>query len=272
MTGRLEGKISLITGAGSGIGLACARRFVREGARVLGTDISDSGRAEVEGCGASFLLHDVAREADWVRLVADLRASHGRLDILVNNAGITFAQPIEDVELDSWNRLLAINLTGTMLGCKHAVRAMRENPGGPSGSIVNMSSMSGFIGLSQAPAYTASKGAVRLLTKSVAVRCATEYRGIRCNSVHPGAIDTPIHERRLSNAPDRDAALAMMDAMQPIGRMGTADEIAACVAFLASDDASLVTGTELVADGGWLADGGASRLPPTREISGADGQ
>ncbi len=120
--------------------------------------------------------------------------------------------------------------------------------------------------MAQTPAYNATKGGVRLLTKSVAVRCASEYRGIRCNSLHPGAIDTPIHERRLSSAPDRQAARGAMDALQPVGRMGTAQEMAACVAFLASDDASFVTGTELVADGGWLADGGSTRLPPTAAV------
>jgi 3(or 17)beta-hydroxysteroid dehydrogenase len=187
----------------------------------------------------------------------------GRLDILVNNAGITGAQPIEEVDLEHWNTMLAINLTGTMLGCRHGILAMRNNPDGPSGSIINISSMAGFIGMAQSPAYNASKGGIRLLTKSVAVRCASEFRGIRCNSLHPGAIDTPIHERRLSSAPDREAARNAMDALQPMGRMGTADEMAACVAFSARDDASFVTGTELVADGGWLADGGSTRLPPT---------
>ena len=266
MTGRLAGKVALITGAGSGIGLACAQLFVREGAEVLGTDVSDAGRPEVERCNASFELQDVSVEQDWLRIIAELRDRAGRLDIVVNNAGITFGQPIEEIDLEDWNRLIGVNATGTMLSCKHGVLTMRDNPGGPSGSIVNISSMAGFIGLAQAPAYTASKGAVRLLTKSVAVRCATEYQAIRCNSVHPGAIDTPIHERRLAAAADRSVAMAMMESIQPIGRMGLAEEVAACVAFLACDDASLVTGTELVADGGWLADGGATRLPPTSEL------
>lgn len=260
---RLAGRVAIVTGGGSGIGAACVARFADEGAAVVSTDIADQ-----PDCGAAMVLrHDVAEEGDWIRVVAEVLSQFGRLDILVNNAGITAAQPIEDVELADWQRMIAVNLTGTMLGCKHAVRAMRDNPGGPSGSIVNVSSMAGFIGLAQGPAYNATKGGVRLLTKSVAVWCASTYGAIRCNSLHPGAIDTPIHERRLAHAADRGAARSAMDALQPLGRMGTADEMAACAAFLASDDASFVTGTELVADGGWLADGGSTRLPPTAVAS-----
>ena len=259
---RLKGRVAIITGGASGIGAACVDRLAGEGADVVSTDLSP----QADGAAMLSLPHDVSREEDWIRVIDTVLKQCGRLDILINNAGITAAQPIEDVTLDAWNAMIAINLTGTMLGCKYGVRAMRDNPGGASGSIVNMSSMAGYIGMPQSPAYNATKGAVRLLTKSVAVHCATEYRGIRCNSLHPGAIDTPIHEARLSNAPDRDVARAAMDGLQPMNRMGTAAEMAACVAFLASDDASFVTGTELVADGGWLADGGSSRLPPTREM------
>ncbi|MGF7154824.1 SDR family NAD(P)-dependent oxidoreductase [Novosphingobium gossypii] len=259
--GRLEGRVAVVTGGAQGIGSACVARLAAEGALVVSTDIA----AQPEGAyGAALcMIHDVRDEAQWIDAMSETVARFGRLDILVNNAGITGAQPIEEVTLDHWNTMLAINLTGTMLGCKHGVLAMRGNPGGPCGSIVNISSMAGFIGMAQTPAYNATKGGIRLLTKSVAVRCAGEYGAIRCNSLHPGAIDTPIHERRLSSAPDRQAARAAMDGLQPLGRMGTADEMAACVAFLASDDASFVTGTELVADGGWLADGGSTRLPPT---------
>lgn len=259
--GRLEGRVAIVTGGAQGIGSACVERLTAEGARVVSTDIAEQA-AGAHGA-ALCLIHDVRDEAQWTSVVAATLAQFGRLDIMVNNAGITSAQPIEEVTLDHWNMMLGINLTGTMLGCKHAVLAMRDNPGGPSGSIINISSMAGFIGMAQTPAYNATKGGIRILTKSVAVRCASEYGGIRCNSLHPGAIDTPIHERRLSSAPDRQAARAAMDALQPVGRMGTAEEMAACVAFLASDDASFVTGTELVADGGWLADGGSTRLPPT---------
>jgi NAD(P)-dependent dehydrogenase (short-subunit alcohol dehydrogenase family) len=264
MAGRLAGKVALITGGGSGIGAACVSRFATEGAIVVSTDIEP--RSD-QPCDLS-LLHDVADERHWIDAIAETVMRFGRFDILVNNAGITGPGAIEDIELEFWHRVLAINLTGTMLGCKHGVRAMRDNPGGPSGAIVNMSSMAGLIGMAQAPAYNASKGGVRLLTKSVAVQCASRYRTIRCNSLHPGAIDTPIHEPRLSGVTDRDAAVAAMHGLQPIGRMGSAEEVAAAALFLASDDARFVTGTELVVDGGWLADGGSTRLPPallTRE-------
>ncbi|WP_043977331.1 SDR family NAD(P)-dependent oxidoreductase [Novosphingobium sp. P6W] len=261
--GRLEGRVGIVTGGSSGIGAACVRRLADEGASVVLTDVTLT--SETHGAAMS-LPHDVRDEALWEHVVTTTLERFGRLDFLVNNAGITSTQPIEEVTLDVWENILAINLTGTMLGCKHAVRAMRGNPGGASGSIVNISSMAGFVGLAQSAGYNATKGGVRLLTKSVAVRCASEYRSIRCNSLHPGAIDTPIHERRLSSAPDREVARAAMDALQPVGRMGTAEEMAACVAFLVSDDASFVTGTELIADGGWLADGGTTRLPPTRTM------
>ncbi|WP_082456299.1 SDR family NAD(P)-dependent oxidoreductase [Novosphingobium sp. Leaf2] len=258
---RLQGRVAIVTGGASGIGSATVQRLAQEGAQVVSTDLA-AQRHGASGA-ALCLVHDVRDEAQWITVVEATLQRFGRLDILVNNAGITGAQPIEEVTLEHWNTMLAVNLTGTMLGCKHGVLAMRDNPGGPSGSIINISSMAGFIGMAQTPAYNATKGGVRLLTKSVAVRCASAYRGIRCNSLHPGAIDTPIHERRLSASPDREAARSAMDALQPVGRMGTADEMAACIAFLASDDASFVTGTELVADGGWLADGGSTRLPPT---------
>jgi NAD(P)-dependent dehydrogenase (short-subunit alcohol dehydrogenase family) len=255
----LRDSVALVTGGGSGIGAACVVRLAEEGALVVSTDIT----AQPDGAnGAALCLrHDVAEEADWERVIAAVLRRFGRLDILVNNAGITGPGPIEDLSLAFWNRMIAINLTGTMLGCKHGVRAMRDNPGGPSGSIVNMSSMAGLIGMAQGPSYSATKGGVRLLSKSVAVHCASAYGRIRCNSVHPGAIDTPIHEARLASVPDRTAARDAMDRLQPMGRMGTAQEIAASVAFLASDDAAFITGTELVVDGGWLADGGSTRLP-----------
>jgi 3(or 17)beta-hydroxysteroid dehydrogenase len=257
--GRLSGKVAFVTGGASGIGAACVARFAEESAEVVSTDIADPPAGHP---AALTLIHDVSDEGGWEAAIAETLARFGRLDILVNNAGITGPMPIEDLSLDFWHRMIAINLTGTMLGCKHGVRAMRDNPGGPSGSIVNMSSMAGLIGVAQGPSYNATKGGVRLLTKSVAVHCAATYRNIRCNSLHPGAIDTPIHDARLSASADPAAARAAMDGLQPMGRMGTAEEVAACAAFLASDDARFVTGTEIVVDGGWLADGGSTRLPP----------
>lgn len=266
MTGRLQGKVAIVTGGASGIGAACCRRFAQEGATVVVTDVQqDLGRsvaAEVQGW---FVRQDVTQESEWEELMAAIHARHGRLDVLVNNAGVTCRGSIEDIELGTWNRALSTNTTSVMLGCKHAIGLMKNNPGGPKGSIINLSSTAGFIGMPDSVAYTASKGAVRLLTKSVAVHCAQRYRAIRCNSLHPGAIDTPIHASRLSQVADRAAALARLDAMQPMGRMGTPTEMANCALFLASDEASFVTGAELIADGGWLAEGGVNQLPSTSQ-------
>ncbi|MNR16360.1 Cyclopentanol dehydrogenase [compost metagenome] len=164
--------------------------------------------------------------------------------------------------------MLAVNLTSVMLGCKHAIRLMKANPGGACGSIINLSSIAAYLGMPDAAAYTASKGAVRLLSKSVAVHCAQQYGTIRCNSLHPGAIDTPIHSGRLSRARNPQAARDSLNHLQPVGRMGTAAEMANCALFLASDESSFVTGSELVADGGWLAEGGIRNLPG-RENFGA---
>lgn len=257
MSGRLNGKVALITGGASGIGADCARAFTREGARVLLTDVQDEkGRAVAAEVGGEYRHHDVSDEAAWVAAVDAVVDQHGRLDIVINNAGVFIGQTIEDTELEVWNKVLSINLTGVMLGCKHGVRAMKANPGGPAGAIVNISSITGFIGLASAAAYTASKGGVRLLTKSVAVHCARQYQTIRCNSLHPGAIDTPMNQAAFDATGDPEGTRAFFSSVQPIGRMASSAEMAACALFLASDEASFVTGTELVADGGWLAASG----------------
>ena len=255
----------MVTGGASGIGEACVRAFVDQGAQVLISDIDRPGGASLaEQLGCVFQPHDVTSESDWQAAIAGALSRYGRLDVLVNNAGMVFRQCIEDIELEDWNRVMGVNLTGVMLGCKHAVRAMKNNPGGPAGSIINISSIAGFLGLPDAAAYNASKGAVRHLSKSVAVHCAERYGSIRCNSLHPGTINTPILQSRLAGSDDAAAAVSALNGMQPIGRMGTPEEIANCVVFLASDLASFVTGTELVADGGWLAEGGILRLPKAR--------
>lgn len=257
MSGRLAGKVALVTGAASGIGADCARTFVREGAAVMLTDVQeDLGRAVAAEVGGDFLSHDVSDEAQWITVIEQVLARHGRLDVVINNAGVFIGQTIEDTDLEVWNKVLGVNLTGVMLGCKHGVRAMKANPGGPKGSIVNVSSITGFIGLASAAAYTASKGGVRLLTKSVAVHCARTYKTIRCNSLHPGAIDTPMNQAAFDASGDPEGTRAFFSSVQPIGRMASSQEMADCALFLASDEASFVTGTELVADGGWLAAAG----------------
>jgi NAD(P)-dependent dehydrogenase (short-subunit alcohol dehydrogenase family) len=257
MSGRLAGKVALVTGGASGIGAACVRQFAAEGAKLVVTDIQDDKGRDVAGeVGGLYLHHDVSDELQWIAAVDRAVAEYGRLDVVVNNAGVFMPGTIEDGDLAIWNKVLAVNLTGTMLGCKHAIRAMKANPGGPKGSIVNVSSITGYIGLASAAAYTSSKGGVRLLTKSVAVYCARNYKTIRCNSLHPGTIDTPMNQAAFDASGDPEGMRAFFDTMQPVGRMATADEMASCALFLASDEASFVTGAELLADGGWLAAGG----------------
>jgi len=254
---RFEGKIAIVTGAAGGVGEAAATRLAAEGASVYMVDVQrDLGMTVAQRIGAEFRHHDITDEAGWASLVEEVIAKHGRLDVLVNNAAILVHQDVEHIELADWNRVMNVNVTGTMLGCVAALRRMKANPGGPSGSIVNVSSVAGFIAAPGSAAYTASKGAVRSFTKAVAVHCARTYHAIRCNSVHPGAVDTPIHAARLAAAVDVAAAKADMASFQPMGRMATSEEVAAGILFLASDDAAFITGTELVVDGGWLAAGG----------------
>lgn len=257
MVDRLRGKVAVVTGGASGIGASTACIFAREGAKVVVTDVQDDkGSAVAKEVDGVFLHHDTSDETQWASVVAETRKQFGRLDVLMNNAGIFIPQTIEDSTLEVWNKVLAVNLTGVMLGCKHAIGAMKENPGGPKGSIVNVSSITGFIGLASGAAYTASKGGVRMLTKSVAVHCARQYKNIRCNSLHPGAIDTPMNQTAFEASGDPEGMRAFFSSVQPIGRMATSDEMGQCALFLASDESSFVTGTELVADGGWLAASG----------------
>lgn len=255
MSGRLAGKVALITGGASGIGAASARVFAAEGAKVVVTDVQD-GEAVARETGGLFIRHDVSSEDEWVAAIGETTRRFGRLDVLMNNAGVFAPAPIEEVTLDVWNRVLSVNLTGVMLGCKHGIAAMKDNPGGPAGSIINVSSIAGYIGLASSAAYTASKGGVRLLTKSVAVHCARAYRTIRCNSLHPGTIDTPMNQAAFDASGDPEGMRAFFSTMQPIGRMASAEEMANCALFLASDESSFVTGAELLADGGWLAASG----------------
>lgn len=250
--GKLENRIALVTGAASGIGAATARRLAAEGARVAIADIdADRGRhiADELGNGGFFSL-DVTSEEAWVSCIQAVESALGPLSILVNNAGISVPMPIEDATLEHWRLTMAINADGVFLGCKHGVRAMKANGGG---SIINISSAVGIKGSPELPAYCASKGAVRLLTKSVAIWCARNNYGIRCNSVHPGAVDTPIIDPFVTKAPSREDGIKGFAANCPMGRIGRPEEIAATIAFLASEDASFITGAEVSVDGGMTA-------------------
>ena len=259
---RLAGKIALVTGAAQGIGAGIVRAFVAEGANVWLTDL-DAGAAHAEaaavGRGATAGGLDVRDEAAWEATFAALLAAHGRVDIVVNNAGVTgFETPgahdPENATLADWRAVMATNLDGVFLGCKHAIRAMRRTG---AGSIVNMSSRSGLVGIPGAAAYAASKAGVRNHSKSVTLWCAQQGLTIRCNSVHPAAIMTPIWDAMLSGG-DRDAKLAALVAGTPLKRFGTVDEVAAMVVYLASDESGYVTGSEFTIDGGLLAGSAAS--------------
>jgi 3(or 17)beta-hydroxysteroid dehydrogenase len=185
-----------------------------------------------------------------MQLVAE---RHGRLDIVMNNAGILGNASIEDVDLAAWDRVLAVNLTGVMLGCRAAIRLMRKNPGKPGGSIINISSTAAYGAIAHDVAYTATKSGVRMMTKSVAVWCAASGLNIRCNSIHPGPIDTSIHDERRRGAADPGEIDRFLAAIAPLGRIGTGDDIAAMAVFLASDESGFVTGGEFLVDGGTMA-------------------
>ena len=248
MVGRLAGKVALISGAARGQGEAEARLFVKEGASVILGDILDDIGQKVaadicaQGGQATFVRLEVTSESDWQTAVDTTVRTYGKLNILVNNAGIFPIEGVEATSLELWNRVIAINQTGVWLGMKAAVSAMRTAGGG---SIINISSVAGLIGSGMATAYHGTKGAVRLLTKTAAIEYAKD--GIRINSVHPGGVDTVMLD--VLNPEGKRAAMQA----HPLGRLATADDIAYGVLYLASDESSFVTGTELVIDGGFTA-------------------
>jgi NAD(P)-dependent dehydrogenase (short-subunit alcohol dehydrogenase family) len=249
---RVANKVAIVTGAASraGLGYAIARALAREGASVVLTDIDGVAIAEREkelrasGWPAVGMAHDVSHEAAWHEVIACAVSTFGRLDILVNNAGIAGRRsPIHEMTLQSWKQVLDVNLTGAFLGCKHAIAVMLRQ--GTGGAIVNVASISALLGFSSSAAYGSSKGGMRQLSKVIAVEGAKAK--IRCNTVFPGPTATDMFTQMGRDAPERVAALV---ASIPLGRLGLADDIANCVLFLASDEASYVTGAEIVADGG----------------------
>lgn len=236
---RLEGKIALVTGAAGGIGRATAERFAEEGAVVYAADIKASEPYDSDSI--TFVQLDVTDLSQWEKVVADIVAQHGRIDVLFNNAGIVKAyEPVTEIPLEDWNLVVDVNLNGVFYGCRTVVPVMVANGGG---SIINTSSIWGIAGAGGVAAYTASKAAVRSLSKNVALSYIKE--GVRCNSLHPGLIDTP-----LIDAQDADVTAGVL-AMVPLGRLGSPREIANGVLFLASDESSYMTGAELVLDGGY---------------------
>lgn len=243
---RLKDKVALVTGGASGIGEGIVRRFVAEGARVWLADVAaDQGEAIAAEVGATYVPLDVAQEADWANAMAGIEAKHGRIDILVNNAGIISNAAIDAISLEAWNHVVAVNLTGPMLGCRAAIDLMRR--AGTGGSIVNVASTVSFLGLPNDVVYTATKSGILGLTRSAAAQCAKMGWNIRVNSLHPGTTDTAILRKHIAANP---AMLDRFNAMSPMGRMARVEEEAAMAVFLASEESSYCTGGAFVADGG----------------------
>lgn len=251
--GRVAGKVALVTGAASGLGAASAALLIQEGARVLLTDVQDErGRAFAGSLGerAAYARLDVTCEGDWREAIARTVDTFGALHVLVNNAGIGMLGDVEATSFDDWRRVHAVNLDGTFLGCKYGVPAIRASGGG---SIVNISSISGIVAGHNLAAYNSSKAAVRHLTKSVALHCARSRSNVRCNSIHPTFVATPILDAMLAGAADPEAARRKLAAQIPLGAIGEPRDVALAVIYLASDESKLMTGAELVLDGGLSA-------------------
>ena len=245
---RLENKVAIISGGSRGMGAFEVALFVQEGAKVIIGDVRDEeGRdlAKHIGSNAVYMHLDVTSERDWAAVVKEATGRYGKLDILVNNAGVSARGTIEETSVDDWDRVMGINSKGVFLGTRVAIPEMRKSGGG---SIINISSQLGLVGMAESsPQYQSSKGAVRIFTKSAAIQYAPE--GIRVNSVHPGPIVTPMTEARRSDS----AVQQVMVSRIPLGRYGESKDVAYGVLYLASDEASFVTGSELVIDGGWTA-------------------
>ena len=260
--GELEDKVVLVTGAAGGLGRAMAERFRGEGAKIVIADIKEEdGTRTASSLAGRFHRLDITREADWIGVIEAILHTHGRLDVLVNNAGVFRHNiPFLETPLEVWREHMTVNCDGVFLGCKHAIRAMRRTG---KGSIVNISSRSGLVGIPGAAAYASSKAAVRNHTKTVALYCAEHGLAIRCNSIHPAAILTPMWEPILGNGPEREARMRAFVRDTPMRRFGTPDEVAAVALLLASDEAAYMTGAELNIDGGILA--GSAAAPVARD-------
>lgn len=256
-SGRLAAKRALVTGAASGLGRAIARSFAREGAEVIITDINESaGQATAEELGLRFMAQDVTDEAQWAALFTTIEDDSGPVDILVNNAGFADAglgTLLEDIDLENTRKIFNVNFDGTLLGCKYAIRHMRQR----GGSIVNMSSIAGLLPVPFIAGYGAAKAAVRHLTQSVALYCAQQGYPIRCNCIHPGQIRTPMHDRLVSataaqhGITEQQAEAGFLTQI-PTGEFGREEDVANAALYLASDESRHVTGDRMLVDGGML--------------------
>ena len=246
---RLKNKVAIVTGGASGLGAADVRRLSEEGARVVLTDLNEKdGLAIAEGAGAEFVRQDVSDEESWPRLVAMVMERYGRLDVLVNNAGIAIAEDIEQATTANWRRTLAVHLDGAFFGCHYAIPAMKQSGGG---SIINMSSTAALVGIPPFLAYSAAKGGIRAMTKSIAIHCRSKGYSIRCNSIHPGSIDTPMVHAALENTRGfRMADATDAEATRKALGLGEPNDVANMVVFLASDESKHINGAELVIDNG----------------------
>ncbi len=251
--GRVDGKVAIVTGGASGLGRATATRLAREGAKVVIGDVNEALSKELAaalGANARFVKHDVCDEDSWRALIAETQREFGALHVLVNNAGIVVVRSIEDTTLEELRRVLAVNLEGVFLGCKHAIPAMRA---AGSGSIVNISSTAGLVGTPPFAAYSASKGGVRLLSKTVAAHCLQLGYPIRCNSVHPGGMDTPMVQNLPSGAAGASEVTLQLMGKLPAFASGQPEDVANVVLFLASDESRHMNGAELAIDLGLTA-------------------
>jgi 3(or 17)beta-hydroxysteroid dehydrogenase len=251
MAGRLEGKVALVTGGTSGIGAGTVRRLVAEGAKVAFTGSNaEAAAALCAETGATFHAHRVEDAASWDALMSKILNDFGRLDIAFANAGIEAGDgTVEGIEIEGWNNIIAVNQTGVMLTVQHAIRAMRANPGGATGSIIVNSSMSANRVMGNFVAYSVSKAAIVALTKSAAMHCAESGTKIRVNAILPGVVETDMIKTVIERAPDSNAARAMFEGMSPMRRMAQVEEITGLVTFLASDEAGFISGGEYVIDG-----------------------
>lgn len=261
-TANIKGKVSLITGASSGIGKATANLFARVGAIVIIADVDEAqGKAvareiSTQGFIADFIKLDVTDEASWVKSYEYISNQYHQLNILVNNAGIAFGSSVTELSLQDWRHLMAVNLDGVFLGTKHAIPLMQESGGG---SVINVSSAAGIVGSSTAAAYCASKGGVRSFTKAVALECASAKNNIRVNSIHPGPVATPMFEKGptwndfVKQVGGLEEAWKKIAESTPLGRVAEPQEIANAILFLASDLSSYMTGSEIIIDGGFTA-------------------
>lgn len=251
---QLENKAALITGGASGIGKATARKLVNQGATVviadINTDAANKLAIELGPCAVSIKL-DVSQETGWVYAFDTIIKQFGAIDILVNCAGVGTSGNFEELSLEDWNWMISVNLTGVFLGCKHAIAAMRKTSN--NGSIINISSIGGLVGGEDIAGYCASKGGVTMLTKSVALHCAKHAPNIRCNSIHPTYVDSEMLDPIAEMFPDRATMLAGMAEQVPLGRVATPDDIANVILFLASNSSGMMTGSQVLVDGGQLA-------------------